>query len=102
MDATTFRELLIKEFSLAELPVDEQTEYVDQLGELVLQGVLIKSLAALDNDQAAQLETFIDSGKEVEEILEFLQSSIPGFIELVNDEIKAVQADLAASMGQEM
>lgn len=101
MDAATFRELLVKEFNLADLPIDEQTEYVDQIGELVLQGVLIKSLAALDNDQASQLEAFIDSGKEAEEVLEFLRSAIPGFTDLVHDEIKAVQADLAASMGQE-
>lgn len=101
MDATTFHDLLIKEFNLENLPSDEQSDYIDQIGELVLQGVLIKSLAVLDNDQAAQLESFIESGQEAIGILQFLQSSIPGFENLVHDEIKAVQADLAASTGTE-
>ena len=99
MDATTFHNLLIKEFSLGDLSIDEQTDYVNQIGELVLQGVLIKSLAALDNEEASQLETFIDSGKESDEVIEFLRSTIPGFVDLVHDEIKVVQTDLAASMG---
>lgn len=99
MDATTFHDLLVKEFNLEQLPPDEQSGYVDQIGELVLQGVLIKSLAALDADHAEQLEMVIDSGKESTEILSLLRSSIPGFEQLVTDEIKSVQADITATMG---
>ncbi len=101
MDASTFHNLIVTEFNLKDLPIDEQIEYVDQIGELVLQGVLIKSLAALDADQATQLESVVDSGKEATEILAFLEGAIPAFSELVHDEIKAVQADIAASMGKE-
>ena len=39
MDASTFHNLIVTEFNLKDLPIDEQIEYVDQIGELVLQGV---------------------------------------------------------------
>jgi hypothetical protein len=99
MDASTFRNTLINEFSLQTVSPEEQTSFVDQLGELVLQGVLIKALAALDNDHAGQLESLIDEGKGQEEIIHFLQSSVPGFTELVADEIQAVKMDMQTGTG---
>jgi len=100
MDASLFHTTLIKEFGLESLSPEEQEDYIDQVGELVLQGVLIKSLSALSPEQALQLEAMIDAGKEQEDILHFLQTSIPSFVNLVQDEVAVVKADLAAGMGE--
>lgn len=101
MDASTFRSTIIQEFELQNLPTEEQSDYVNQIGELVLQGVVIKSLSAMDTNHAAELDHIIDQGKEIHEIMHYLESSIPGFADLVNDEIQSIKADLKTGMGQE-
>lgn len=100
MDASTFRSTIIKEFELQNLSVDEQSDYVNQIGELVLQGVIIKSLSAMDTNHAAELDQIIDQGKEAHEIMHYLESTIPGFADLVRDEIQAIKLDLKTGMGQ--
>lgn len=100
MDASTFRSTIIEEFDLKNLPEQEQSDYVNQIGELVLQGVIIKSLSAMDTDHAAELDRIIDQGKEAHEIMHYLESSIPGFEDLVRDEIQAIKLDLKTGMGQ--
>lgn len=100
MDASTFRSTIIEEFDLKNLPEHEQSDYVNQIGELVLQGVIIKSLSAMDTDHVAELDRIIDQGKEAHEIMHYLESSIPGFEDLVRDEIQAIKLDLKTGMGQ--
>lgn len=100
MDASTFHTTIITEFALGGLSPEEQMTYIDQIGELVVQGVLIKSLSALDTGHAAQLETLIDEGKSQDEILQFLHSAIPGFNQLITDEIQSVKMDLQTGIGK--
>lgn len=95
MDATTFHNTIVAEFGLQSFSVEEQTQYVDQIGEIVLQGVLIKSLSMLDEDQAAMLDSMIDQEKSPEDIMNYLQTAIPGFTNLVTDEVVQVKKDLA-------
>ncbi len=100
MDASTFKTNIIQSFHLESVPAEEQSTYVDQLGELVLQGVLIKSLSALDAQHASELEQMVDMGREPFDILDRLQSLIPGFDDLVRDEITAIQKDIETTTGQ--
>ena len=100
MDASTFRSTIIEEFELQNLSPDEQSDYVNQIGELVLQGVIIKSLSAMDTNHASELDHIIDQGKEAHEIMHYLESTIPGFADLVRDEIQAIKLDLKTGMGQ--
>jgi hypothetical protein len=95
MDATTFHNTIVAEFGLQSFSTEEQTQYVDQIGEIVLQGVLIKSLSILNEDQATVLDSMIDQEKSPEEIMQYLQSAIPGFTNLITDEVTQVKKDLA-------
>lgn len=95
MDATTFHNTIVTEFGLQSFSTEEQVQYVDQIGEIVLQGVLIKSLSMLDEDQAAMLDNMIDQEKSPEDIMNYLQTAIPGFTNLVTDEVAQVKKDLA-------
>lgn len=99
MDASTFRSTIIQEFELQNLTPDEQSDYVNQIGELVLQGVVIKSLAAIDTDHAAELDRLLDQGKQPHEIMHYLESTIPGFNDLIQDEIQSIKLDLKTGMG---
>lgn len=94
MDATIFHNMIINEFGLSQFNSDEQTQYIDYIGELVLQGILIKSLTALNDTQAMNLETLIDQEKQPAEILSFLETNIPGFNDMIKAEIMTVKQDL--------
>lgn len=99
MDATTFHDTLITEFQLDHLTPDEQKTYIDQIGELILQGVLVKALSALDAQHVAELDRFIDEGKNPGEVMDYLHDIVPGLSELIKDEIIAIKAELASETG---
>jgi hypothetical protein len=94
MDATTFHNMIIAEFGLTDFGSEEQSQYIDYIGELVLQGILIQSLSALNDAQAAELETMMDQEKESAEIMQFLQKNIPSFTDMIKNEIINVKKDL--------
>ncbi len=95
MDAQKFHETLVQEFNLQAYSPQEQAQYIDQLGELVLQGVLLKAFSAISDEQADQMEKSMEQGMEPEQMMSMLQSMIPGFAELVRDEVMQVKQDLA-------
>ncbi len=99
MDATTFHDMLIKEFQLEQLTADEQKTYVDQIGELVLQGVIVKALSALDAQHVAELDRFIDEGKTPGEVMDYLHDIVPGLSDLIKDEVIVIKAELATETG---
>jgi hypothetical protein len=94
MDATTFHNMIIAEFGLTDFGSDEQSQYIDYIGELVLQGILIQSLSALDDAHAAELETLMDQETESSEIMQFLQKNVPNFTEMIKTEMLNVKKDL--------
>ena len=101
MDAATFQSTLVQEFELQNLSPEEQSDYVNQIGELVLQGVIIKSLSAMDTEHTVELDRILDQGKDIRDIMHYLESSVPGFNDLVHDEIQSIKLDLKTGMGQE-
>ncbi len=92
MDASTLHSTIAQEFGIS---TDTDAEYIDQIAELVLQGVLIKSLTVLSESQAAQLEQLDEEGAEPSAVLQFLQSTVPNFSQIIHDEIQNVKTDLA-------
>jgi hypothetical protein len=101
MDAQKFHDTLVQEFDLQAYSPQEQQQYIDQLGELVLQGVLVKSFSAITDEQADQMEQALGQGMAPEEMMNLLQSMIPGFAELVRDEVMQVKQDLANGTGSD-
>lgn len=97
MDAQKFHDTLVQEFNLQAYSPQEQTQYIDQLSELVLQGVLLKAFSAISDEQADQMEQSMQQGMSPEQMMQMLQSMIPGFSELVKDEVMQVKRDLATA-----
>ena len=98
MDASTFHSMIATEFGIS---VQIDKEYLDQIAELVLQGVLINSLTSLSDQQAAELESLEDSGAEPAAVVQFLQSAIPNFQELVRQEILTVKGDIGVAQSEQ-
>jgi len=98
MDITHFRETLVREFGLDTYPPTEQDQYVEQLGELILQGILIKAVSGMDEAQAQELETIVERDGTPEEIFTYLGSTVQNLENLLLEEIAAVQADLAKTL----
>lgn len=99
MDNQQFHEMLVKEFHLETYSPEEQAQYIDQLGELVLQGVLVKAFSAISDEQADQMDQIMNQNASPEQMMAALQSMIPGFAELVKDEVLQVKTDLETGMG---
>jgi hypothetical protein len=90
--AEEMMKVIISEWSLDNLPEDQQMEMVDKIGDLVYQSVLLKAVDMLDENGAEEFDTLVDTpGTDAPKVLAFFEKRIPNFDELVAGEVKAIK-----------
>ena len=86
---------IIKEWGLANLPEQRQTEVVNRIGRILYQALLVKSLDILSEKEQTDMDNLLDNDSTTpEDVLRFMQSKIPTFDILVKDERKRLKEDL--------
>jgi len=84
----------IKDWKLDSLGGDEQTAKVDDLGRLLYQAILVRSLDILSSDEQIALDKLLDDNATTpKEVISFLQSKIPTFATLVGEEIEKLKQE---------
>lgn len=86
---------IIEEWGLAALPEEKQAEIVDRVGKMMYQMVLQRALDILTEEEQTELDQLLDKeGTTPETILQFLQSKIPTFEQVVAEERGKLKQDL--------
>lgn len=91
MDANEIHNLIIETFNLSELPQEIQQEMIDTVGEIVVQGLVIRATEHMTQEQADEFETVLDNAADAEDVLQFIEAIIPDFDQAVVDEIVMVK-----------
>lgn len=82
------QENIIKNLGLDSLPGKEQEEALQSIGRIIFQSVLIRTMEELDGAGKDEFEKILTERPNDESaILGFLQTKIPNFDEIVNDEV---------------
>lgn len=86
---------IIKEWNLDALPTEEQAEAVERIGLILYQALLVKSLDILSEKEQDELDQLMDKDETTSQaVLTFLESKIPTFQSLLNEEKENLKRDL--------
>ncbi len=85
---TILQKNIIKELGLDKLSEKEQEETLLNIGKIIFQSVLIRTMEELDEKGKDEFEKILSEKPNDEEaIMNFLQSKLPNLNEIVNDEV---------------
>jgi hypothetical protein len=109
MEAITHK--LASELGLDKLPPDQQQQFLDRIGTIIYQAVLIRAFELLTEEQKSELDAQLaatasnagDVDKSATDLFVFFAKNIPHFENIVEEEIarfKAESMDLFQSLAK--
>jgi hypothetical protein len=85
---TILQKNIIKELGLDKLPEKEQEETLLNMGKIIFQSVLIRTMEELDDKGKDEFEKILSEKSNNEEaIMSFLCSKLPNLNKIVDDEV---------------
>jgi hypothetical protein len=85
---TILQRNIIKELGLDKLPEKEQEETLLNMGKIIFQSVLIRTMEELDDKGKDEFEKILSEKSNNEEaIMSFLRSKLPNLNKIVDDEV---------------
>ena len=86
---------IINEWHTEEMTEQEQADFVAQIGRVLYQALLVRSLDILSEVEEAQLDLLLGRDEtSVEDVLVFLEKKIPTFDMLLREEIENLKKDV--------
>lgn len=85
------KQTLTEKFDLAEFSAEQQDRIIDELSDMVMQGVLARTIPVLDDASRAECEQMFDDDIDLIEIFQYLRSHVPTFDAIVDDESRMAQ-----------
>ncbi len=78
---------LVAKFDIGDYPVEEQHAILDEMSQIVMEGTLTRAIPLLPVEAAIEYDKMLAADAGITEIFTFLQTSVPGFDEIVSDEV---------------
>jgi hypothetical protein len=86
---------IVSEWGLTGMSADEQVNFVERIGRLIYQAILVRSLDILSEVEQEEFDLLLDEDTTTpEDVLAFLQRKIPTFNFLLKDEIQKLKEDV--------
>lgn len=89
---------IAKKLGFDGLTSEEQEAVLAQAGAVIFQGVLVRALEFMTNNDAKDLAMLVDSGADPETTIAFLRDMVPEFDDILADEVANFQASMLQKM----
>jgi len=88
-------------FQIDKMPAEKGMEVLDRLAKLVFQGVLVRVLPLLSEQDLSEYEKIVSSPESGGDVLyNFLNEKVPEFNRIVEEEAEILKNELANKMEQ--
>lgn len=82
-------------------PKAEQERRYSEMGELLMESIMVRALGGMDDDKAEELEKFVETDPTPEEMLEHLREAAPDLDRIAEEEVRAFKEEVIAVMGED-
>lgn len=82
-------------------PEAEQERRYSEIGELLMESIMLRALAGMDDAAAEALEAFAASNPTPEEMLAYLRKAAPDLDRIAEEEVRAFKEEVLAVMGDD-
>ncbi len=92
------RATIIRDWGLQEFPPEQQDEYVEQIGQILYQNIVLRATSEMDDAAQEALDAFMTAqGDTVDtaKALDYLKEHCPTFNEIVQEESETLRARMA-------
>jgi len=90
---------LLAEIGVDTLPMEEQIGVIQEMGDAIMAGILVRAVPLLDDASQKELETLLESMEQPEELETFLNKKIPTFQQILAEEVATFRGEAAAFYG---
>ncbi len=86
-----FLQQLVTKFDIADYPVEEQHKILDEMSQIIMEGALTRAVPLLPVEAAVEYDKILETDAGISEIFTFLQLNVPGFDEIVSEEVATLE-----------
>jgi hypothetical protein len=90
----TLKEKLIARFHLEQYPPEDQEELLSDAGLVIMNGVASRAIPLIPDEYASEYDAMIAKDADIIQIFSFLKEKVPGFQEIVDEEIGLLEKTL--------
>ena len=88
------KQKIIERFHLELLPPNEQDEIIADAGNVIMTSVLRRTIPLLSDADGAICDEMVLANQDIAEIFDFIQSKVPRYSEIVDDELAILDKTL--------
>lgn len=86
-----FLQQLVAKFDIGNYPVEEQHAILDEMSQIVMESTLTRAIPLLPVEAAIEYDKMLAADADISEIFSFLQINVPGFDEIVSEEVATLE-----------
>jgi hypothetical protein len=86
-----FLQQLVTKFDIADYPVEEQHKILDEMSQIIMESTLTRAVPLLPVEAAVEYDKMLETDSGISEIFTFLQLNVPGFDEIVSEEVETLE-----------
>ena len=90
----TIQKEIIKSLGLVDLPTDEQEEFLESIGAVIYEGVLMRSAEKMTDTEQIELKLLADDNASPEKMFAFIESKIRNLPEIIKEEVANYQKEV--------
>jgi hypothetical protein len=88
---SNFLQQLVTKFDIADYPVEEQHKILDEMSQIIMESTLSRAVPLLPVEAAVEYDKMLENDRGISEIFTFLQLNVPGFDEIVSEEVETLE-----------
>ncbi len=87
------------EFGFDKLPEQQQKELYERIGTLLFQGITLRALETMSDEQQDALDKYLgEHPEDPEALMKYLQENVPDFDKIAADEVARFRASALEAM----
>lgn len=91
---------IAEEFGFGELPEEKKVELITRIGGVVYQGVLMRTLNEMSEEEQAEFETMLDKDTPPDQLFVYLKEKVPSIDSIIKEETEKFKQDTISVMSQ--
>lgn len=87
-----FKKKIAEDFGLGNMDSREQENMIEKIGNLLFESVVERAIDVMDEEAMNEFDEIVgDAGSDYQKVISFLKSKVPGFNEIVSEELSRLK-----------
>ncbi len=94
------KKILVEKLGLSNATSEKQEEMLQQIGVLIYQGALIRSMEHMNDEEVMEFENLTNTNASPEQVFNFVKSKVENFEQIIKEEAESFISKSNSVMSQ--